>query len=105
MKTRCFPSALRQRAVPFGRVWAVWLLLALPPTTWAGSPFAAGATAAQTNLLTILTPVAVIAVMVSGVLAWFGKIAWWWMVGVVLGIILVFGGQQIVEWIRSLAGV
>ncbi len=98
MKTVRFPHLL-------GHLGIGWVLALLAPVAWAGSPFAAGATAAQTNLVTILTPVAVIAVMVSGVLAWFGKIAWWWMVGVVIGIILVFGSQQIVEWVRSLAGV
>lgn len=90
---------------PLGHLGALLAVALLAPAAWAGSPFAAGATAAQTNLVTILTPVAVIAVMVSGVLAWFGKIAWWWMVGVVIGIVLVFGSQQIVEWVRSLAGV
>jgi type IV secretion system protein VirB2 len=94
-----------RRHHPLGHLGVLLAVALLAPTAWAGSPFAAGATAAQTNLVTILTPVAVIAVMVSGVLAWFGKIAWWWMVGVVIGIILVFGSQQIVEWVRSLAGV
>lgn len=71
----------------------------------AGNPFAAGATAGQAAILTILTPVAVIAVMVSGVLGWFGKISWWWLVGVVIGIVLVFGAPQIVAWIRGMFGV
>ena len=39
--------------------------------------------------------------MVSGVLAWFGKISWWWLVGVVIGIVLVFGAPQIVAWVRD----
>lgn len=70
-----------------------------------GSPFATGATAGVTNLLAILTPVAAIAVMVSGVLGWFGKISWWWLVGVVIGTVLVFGAPQIVSWIRGMFGV
>lgn len=48
---------------------------------------------------------AVIAVMVAGVLGWFGKVSWWWMVGVVIGIVLVFGAPQIVAWIRGMFGV
>ncbi len=71
----------------------------------AGSPFATGASAAQGQLVSILTPLAAVAVMVAGVMAWFGRVSWWWMVGVVLGTVLVFGGPQIVSWIRSMFGV
>jgi type IV secretion system protein VirB2 len=71
----------------------------------AGSPFATGTAAGQATILTILTPVAVIAVMTSGALAWFGRISWWWLVGVVVGTVLVFGAPQIVTWIRGLFGV
>ena len=69
------------------------------------SPFATGATAFQTNFLTILTPVAVIAVMALGVGAWFNRISWSWAAGGALGILLVFGAPQIVSWVRGLAGV
>ena len=69
------------------------------------SPFSSGATAAQTNMLAILSPISAIAVMVSGVLGWFGKISWWWLVGVVIGTVLVFGAPQIITWIRAMAGV
>ncbi len=70
-----------------------------------GGPFAAGAASFQTNLLTILTPIAVIAVMVLGVAAWFNKISWWWCAAAAMGLILVFGAPQIVAWIRGMAGV
>jgi type IV secretion system protein VirB2 len=69
------------------------------------SPFSTGATAFQTNFLTILTPVAVIAVMALGVAAWFNRISWNWAAGGALGIMLVFGAPQIVAWVRGLAGV
>ena len=69
------------------------------------SPFSTGATALQTNLLTILAPVAIIAVMVLGVAAWFNRISWAWMVGGVAGIVLVFGASQVVTWVRGLFGV
>lgn len=71
----------------------------------ADSPFATGTAAAQASLLTILTPIAVVAVMVSGTLGWFGRISWWWLFGVVAGIVLVFGAPQIVAWVRVLFGV
>jgi len=69
------------------------------------SPFATGATAFQSNFLTILTPIAVIAVMALGVGAWFNRISWSWAAGGALGILLVFGAPQIVTWVRGLAGV
>jgi type IV secretion system protein VirB2 len=88
-----------------------WLVLVAllaglaPAISSAGSPFATGANATQTQLVSILTPLAAVAVMVSGVMAWFGRISWFWMVGVVLGTVLVFGGPQIVSWIRGMFGV
>jgi type IV secretion system protein VirB2 len=97
-------SVNRQLSFAVAAAFAL-LCAAMPELAFAGSPFATGATAAQTNILTILTPVAVIAVMVAGVMAWFGKISWWWLVGVIIGIVLVFGGPQIVAWIRGMFGV
>jgi type IV secretion system protein VirB2 len=82
---------------------ALLLLAALPAL--AGSPFATGANAAQSNVLAILTPVAAIAVMGSGALAWFGRISWLWFIGAIIGTVLVFGAPQIVAWIRSMFGV
>lgn len=77
-----------------------------PELAFAGaSPFASGATAASTNLLAILTPIAVVAVMALGAAAWFNKISWGWAVAGIVGICLVFGAQQIVTWIRGMFGV
>lgn len=90
---------------------AFWMALAclfatfMPELAFAGGPFSTGATAAQTNILTILTPIAVIAVMALGVAAWFNKISWGWCVAGVAGIVLVFGAPQIVAWIRGMFGV
>jgi len=81
------------------------LFAEVAPALAQSSPFATGATAFQTNLLTILTPVAVIAVMVLGVGAWFNRISWGWAAGGALGILLVFGAPQVVAWIRGMAGV
>ena len=90
------------------RLWLLFLaaLCALAPElAFAGSPFATGASATQQQLTSILTPIAAVAVMVSGAMAWFGRLSWWWMVAVVIGTVLVFGGPQIVSWIRGLFGV
>ena len=90
--------------------WLGLLLIAVLAATpaevaMAGSPFATGANATQQQLVAILTPLAAVAVMVSGAMAWFGRLSWWWMVAVVIGTVLVFGGPQIVSWIRGLFGV
>lgn len=69
------------------------------------SPFATGASALQSSFLTILTPIAVIAVMALGVAAWFNRISWNWAAGGAIGILLVFGAPQVVTWVRGLAGV
>ncbi len=81
------------------------LVLAATPALAQTSPFSTGATAFQTDLLTTLTPVAVIAVMGLGVAAWFNRISWGWALGGAMGILLVFGAPQVVTWIRTLGGV
>jgi len=90
----------------------IWLLVGCvfttvaPELAFAGaSPFTTGATAASTNLLAILTPIAVVAVMALGAAAWFNKISWGWAVAAMVGVALVFGSQQIVTWIRGMFGV
>jgi len=83
----------------------VTFLLWSAAATAQSSPFATGATAFQSNFLTILTPIAVIAVMALGVAAWFNRISWNWAAGGALGILLVFGAPQVVAWVRGLAGV
>ena len=84
----------------------VWSVFALPELALAqASPFATGASAMQTNILTILTPIAVIAVIALGAAAWFNRISWSWAVGSMVGIALVFGAPQIVSWVRGMFGV
>ncbi len=90
---------------PTDVVRAIAIGLATQSAWGQSSPFATGATAFQANLLTILTPVAVIAVMGLGVGAWFNRISWSWAVAGAMGILLVFGAPQVVSWIRGLAGV
>lgn len=79
--------------------------LLMPELAFAAGPFTAGSTSLAQDILTILTPVAVIAVMAAGVLAWFGRISWVLAISVMVGIVLVFGSQQVVTWIRGLFGV
>lgn len=70
-----------------------------------GGPFSTGASNFQSNLLTILAPIAVIGVMVIGVAAWFNRVSWGWAAAAAGGLVLVFGAPQIVSWIRGMAGV
>jgi type IV secretion system protein VirB2 len=100
------PGALAQ-LLAGGRFKAhVVLLLLLPSLVLAqSSPFQTGATALQTNLLTLLTPVAVILVIGLGVMAMANRIAWGWCIGAIVGIAVAFGAPQIVGWIRGMFGV
>ena len=92
--------------IPVRRIGAAMLAMLVVSTAVAqSSPFATGAAAFQTNLLAILSPIAVIAVMGLGVGAWFNRISWSWAAGGAMGILLVFGAPQVVSWIRGLAGV
>ena len=96
------PAGLSPHA--WGVVFTI-VLLSLPGVALAGSPFVTGATALSTNVITILTPIAVIGVIAVGVAAWFNKVSWGWAVAAMIGIVLVFGAQQIVTWIRGMFGV
>lgn len=85
---------------------AVSLLLSfLSSAALAAQPFSSGSTTLTTDILAIVTPIVGLAVIAVGCLCWFGKIAWSWFAGLVIGIVLVFGNAQIVSWIRSLFGV
>ena len=69
------------------------------------SPFLTGATALQTNILSWLTPIAIILVMVLGGLAMANRMSWGWCIGAILGIAIGFGAPQIVTWVRGMFGV
>ena len=82
------------------------LSLAMPqPAVAQASPFLTGATALESNILTWLTPIAVILVMVLGGMAMANRISWGWCFGAILGIAIAFGAPQIVTWVRGMFGV
>jgi type IV secretory pathway VirB2 component (pilin) len=100
------PNALTQLLAGHTRKAHILLLLFLPALAFAqASPFQTGATALQTSLLTLLTPVAVILVIGLGVMAMANRIAWGWCIGAIAGIAIAFGAPQIVGWIRGMFGV
>jgi type IV secretion system protein VirB2 len=84
----------------------VALALSVPDLALAqASPFLTGANAIQTNILTWLTPVAIILVMVLGAMAMANRMSWGWCIGAVIGIAIAFGAPQIVTWIRGMFAV
>ena len=83
---------------------SMYLIFAAVPAL-AQSPFSTGAAQLPAQLLTILTPFAVVGVMGAFLGALFGRISWVWLVGIVLGIVGIFGAQQLVAWIRGIFGV
>lgn len=96
----------RQRSVITVTALAVLLLMIfLPDLAFAQTPFTGGAAKAKTDILAIVAPVAGIAILAVGLLAWFGKISWMWLIGVIVGTVLVFGNDQVVTWIRGWFGV
>ncbi len=105
-KTRNRKSAYRLTGMGIWLLMICLVTLSASDLAFAGaSPFTTGATAASTNVLAILTPIAVVAVMALGAAAWFNKISWGWAVAGIVGICLVFGAQQVVTWVRGMFGV
>ena len=70
----------------------------------ATSPFETGATALQTSLTTLATPIAALLVMALGVAAAAGRISWGWPIGVIVGIGIIFAAPTTVNWIKGLFG-
>ena len=105
------PSAVTVKAPAFRAqtvlaALVILLVVMVPESALAQTgPFSTGTTAFSTDLLTILTPLAVVATMVLGVLALFHVVNWAWFVGALGGIVLIFGAPQIVAWTRGLFGV
>ena len=69
------------------------------------SPYMTGMTSLQANILSWLTPVAIILVMVLGGMAMASRMSWGWCIGAIFGIAIAFGAPQIVTWIRGMFGV
>src|ERR1700722_16118340 len=86
-------------------LFAALALSAPDPVFAQASPFLTGATAIQTNILTWLTPIAIILVMVLGAMAMANRMSWGWCIGAILGIAIAFGAPQIVTWVRGMFGV
>ena len=102
---------MTERRVVFQRItfyWALFLTLAVAAPEFAlaqaTSPFETGATALQTSLTTLATPVAALLVMALGVAAAAGRISWGWPIGILIGVALLFAAPTVVTWLRGLFG-
>jgi type IV secretion system protein VirB2 len=88
--------------------WALVITLAFAAPEFAlaqaTSPFETGATALQTSLTTLATPVAALLVMALGVAAAAGRISWGWPIGILIGVALLFAAPTVVTWLRGLFG-
>lgn len=76
-----------------------------PDLALAASPFAGGTDTLKSDLVVILTPIAAIGIIGLGAMCLFGKISWWWLVGFILGVVFIFGAEQMVSWMRTAFGV
>ena len=65
------------------------------------SPFQTGADSLVTNLIALATPIAILAVMVLAIVAMTGRISWGWPIGALVGIGVIFGAPQLVQWARG----
>ncbi len=77
----------------------------IPVLAYAVPPFTAAAGGLTADVMTIITPLAGLAVIVIGLLALINVIHWGWLAGALIGIGLIFGHDQVVSWFRGLMGV
>jgi type IV secretion system protein VirB2 len=103
---RIYPSPVAKLGRPFHSVATRALLLCSSPVAWGqSSPFETGANSLVTEFIAIATPIAILLVMGLGIAAATGRISWGWPLLVLLGIGIVFGAPQLVDWGRALFGV
>ena len=108
MTVRTAPDTPNRSNAVNRRLWGFFAALVatvFPVFAMAANPFQTGATGLSADTLAMLTPLEGIAIMAVGLLALFGRIHWMWLVGSIVGIVLLFGSDQIVSWIRGLFGV
>jgi type IV secretion system protein VirB2 len=96
-------SASSSHAGRIAAFMAVALLAVVPDLALAG-PWDSVAQ----NVLDIFTggltrTIAIIAVIVCGLMAFFGKMQWSWAINIIIGIVLVFGSTTVVDYIITAA--
>lgn len=74
----------------------------LPDLAHAASPWATGTTQAKKDALELIAPFAGIGLMVLGALCLAGRVNWGWFGAAIVGIVLIFGHDQIIAWARGM---
>ncbi|MBT7443405.1 MAG: TrbC/VirB2 family protein [Methylococcales bacterium] len=82
-------------------VLAVVSVALIPEIALAAAPWENTATNIQKELVTLGGIVGVIAVIVSGFMAWFGKMTWGRVAQIAGGFVLVLGAAAIVEFFKT----
>jgi type IV secretion system protein VirB2 len=80
-------------------------LLLFSNNVWAAAPFVSAATSFKTDFMLLAQILVGLGIGAVGLMCVFGKINKLWLVACVIGIVLVFGADQIITWIRGAAGV
>lgn len=86
-------------------VFTVVAIAVMPDLAFAAPSFGSGATTMKNDIINMLTPIIGIGIIALGIACAFGKLNWWWFAGAVFGIVLIYGHQQIINWVRQAFGV
>ncbi len=100
------PQSAKMCTTVLPRLYVAAVCLCLPAMSMGqASPFETGANSLVDTFITLATPIAILAVMALGIAAIAGRISWAWPLCAVLGIVIIFGAETLVTWIRGMFGV
>lgn len=78
------------------------VIVSLPQMAFAqGAPWEQTAQNTYNLIMSIVRWVAIIGVVACGAAAIFGKLSWDWAGKIIIGLVLIFGGTQLVDYFRS----
>lgn len=77
----------------------------VPGLAEAASPWSTGAKGLKDEVVIVTQVLAGVGIIAVGLLCLFGKINKGWLVACLVGVVLVFGAEQVVSWVRTIAGV
>lgn len=100
----------RNMALPHSQILAlVTVLTAAASTAWAQGGNLQPVQSTLQQLIQVLTgpiatSLAILAVIALGMMAWVGRLTWYFAGSIIFGIVLVFGSTQIVQFFQSAVG-
>lgn len=80
-------------------------VMLMPALAHAGPPFAQAGTTFSSDARDFVAPFAVGILVVIGVMAFAGRIPWGYFGAFFLGCLAIYGGPQILAWVRAVAGI